>query len=130
MPKPIKKAIIPVAGMGTRILPATKAMPKEMLTIVDKPIIQYSVEEAFEAGIEQVILINSEGKKSTFHHFLYDMALESALESKGKHKLLEKVRHTTKSEEQVIEVLQEQPLGLGHAVYCAKDFIEEDEANK
>jgi UTP--glucose-1-phosphate uridylyltransferase len=120
--QPIRKAVIPVAGMGTRFLPASKAIPKEMLTIVDRPTIQYIVEEVVASGIEEVILITSEGKSAIENHFDYDFELDVLLESKGKTDLLEEIRHISNLIE-IVAVRQKKPLGLGHAILSAKNVI-------
>ena len=120
--KPIRKAVIPVAGMGTRFLPASKAIPKEMLTIVDRPTIQYIVEEVVASGIEEVILITSEGKSAIENHFDYNFELDVLLESKGKKDLLEEVRHISNLIE-IVSVRQKKPLGLGHAILSAKHVV-------
>ena len=121
--KKITKAIFPVAGMGTRFLPATKANPKEMLPIVDKPLIQYAVEEAINAGIKELIFITGRTKRSITDHFDKAYELESELEKKGKFKELESVRDIIPSDVTCIYVRQAEPLGLGHAVLCAKSAI-------
>jgi len=118
----VRKAVIPVAGMGTRFLPASKAIPKEMLTIVDKPTIQYIVEEVTAAGIEQVILITSEGKAAIENHFDYDYQLDTFLEQKGKDKLCEEVRHVSNLID-IVSVRQKKPLGLGHAIWSARHVV-------
>lgn len=120
--KPIRKAVIPVAGMGTRFLPASKAIPKEMLTIVDRPTIQYIVEEVVASGIEEVVLITSSGKSAIENHFDYDFELDVLLESKGKTALLEEVRHISSLIE-IVSVRQKKPLGLGHAILSARHVI-------
>ena len=120
--KPIRKAVIPVAGMGTRFLPASKAIPKEMLTIVDRPTIQYIVEEVVASGIEEVILITSEGKSAIENHFDYNFELDVLLESKGKADLLEEVRHISNLID-IVSVRQKKPLGLGHAILSAKSVV-------
>ncbi|GGD10393.1 UTP--glucose-1-phosphate uridylyltransferase GalU [Pontibacillus salipaludis] len=117
----IKKAIIPAAGLGTRFLPATKAMPKEMLPIVDKPTIQYIVEEAIESGIEDIIIVTGKGKRAIEDHFDHAVELEDNLMSKGKLELLEKVKQSSKVE--IHYIRQKEPKGLGHAVWCARKFI-------
>lgn len=119
--KKIKKAIIPAAGLGTRFLPATKAMPKEMLPIVDKPTIQYIVEEAVESGIEDIIIVTGKGKRAIEDHFDNNFELEDNLMQKGKFALLEKVKHP--SEVAIHYIRQKEPKGLGHAVWCARKFI-------
>lgn len=117
----IKKAIIPAAGLGTRFLPATKAMPKEMLPIVDKPTIQYIVEEAIESGIEDIIIVTGKGKRAIEDHFDHAVELEDNLIKKGKLDLLEKVKQSSKVE--IHYIRQKEPMGLGHAVWCARKFI-------
>ncbi|WP_342542142.1 UTP--glucose-1-phosphate uridylyltransferase GalU [Paenisporosarcina sp. FSL H8-0542] len=119
--KKVRKAIIPAAGLGTRFLPATKAMPKEMLPIVDKPTIQYIVEEAIASGIEDIIIVTGKGKRAIEDHFDHAFELEENLIRKEKFELLEKVRESSKVEIHFIR--QKEPLGLGHAVLCAKKFI-------
>jgi UTP--glucose-1-phosphate uridylyltransferase len=118
----VKKAIIPAAGLGTRFLPATKAMPKEMLPIVDKPTIQYIVEEAIESGIEDIIIVTGKGKRSIEDHFDNAFELEQNLQEKGKLELLEIVRETSKMVD-IHYIRQKEPKGLGHAVWCARNFI-------
>jgi len=118
--KKIKKAIIPAAGMGTRFLPATKAMPKEMLPIVDKPTIQYIVEEAIESGIEDIIIVTGKTKRAIEDHFDTNFELEHSLEQSGKLDLLEKVKQ---AEVTIHYIRQNEPRGLGHAVWCARKFI-------
>lgn len=120
--KSVKKAIIPAAGLGTRFLPATKAMPKEMLPIVDKPTIQYIVEEAIESGIEDIIIVTGKGKRAIEDHFDNAFELEQNLEEKGKLELLEIVRETSKMVD-IHYIRQKEPKGLGHAVWCARNFI-------
>ncbi|KGP91421.1 UTP--glucose-1-phosphate uridylyltransferase [Pontibacillus chungwhensis BH030062] len=117
----IKKAIIPAAGLGTRFLPATKAMPKEMLPIVDKPTIQYIVEEAIDSGIEDIIIVTGKGKRAIEDHFDHAPELEDNLISKEKFDLLEKVKQPSKVE--IHYIRQKEPMGLGHAVWCARKFI-------
>lgn len=119
--KTVKKAIIPAAGLGTRFLPATKAMPKEMLPIVDKPTIQYIVEEAIESGIEDIIIVTGKGKRAIEDHFDNNFELEDNLMNKGKFSLLEKVKQP--SEVDIHYIRQKEPKGLGHAVWCARKFI-------
>jgi len=121
-PQKIRKAVIPVAGMGTRFLPASKAIPKEMLTIVDRPTIQYIVEEVVASGIEEVILITSEGKEAIENHFDYDFELDVTLEKKGKKQLHEEVRHISNLIE-IVSVRQKKPLGLGHAIWSARNVV-------
>jgi len=120
--KKVRKAIIPAAGLGTRFLPATKAMPKEMLPIVDKPTIQYIVEEAIASGIEDIIIVTGKGKRAIEDHFDFAPELEQNLESKGKKDLLEKVRYSTNLAD-IHYIRQKEPKGLGHAVWCARNFI-------
>ncbi|TCP17657.1 UDP-glucose pyrophosphorylase [Scopulibacillus darangshiensis] len=120
MPK-VRKAIIPAAGLGTRFLPATKAMPKEMLPIVDKPTIQYIVEEAVAAGIEDIIIVTGKGKRAIEDHFDNAFELEDNLIKKGKFELLEEVRQPAKVD--IHYIRQKEPQGLGHAVWCARKFI-------
>jgi UTP--glucose-1-phosphate uridylyltransferase len=120
--KKVRKAIIPAAGLGTRFLPATKAMPKEMLPIVDKPTIQYIVEEAIESGIEDIIIVTGKGKRAIEDHFDHAFELEQNLFEKGKFDLLEKVKQSSKLAD-IHYIRQKEPKGLGHAVNCAKKFI-------
>ena len=120
--KKVRKAVLPVAGLGTRFLPATKAQPKEMLPVVDKPLIQYAVEEAVASGIEDIILVTSHGKDSIKEHFNADHDLVSLLESRGKQDEAALVRRTGELAN-VFSVRQEEPLGLGHAVGCARDAV-------
>lgn len=121
--KKITKAVFPVAGLGTRFLPATKASPKEMLPVVDKPLIQYAVEEAVAAGIEQLIFVTGRNKNSILDHFDKAYELESELEAKGKDKLLELVKNIVPSHVSCIYLRQSEALGLGHAVLCAKPVV-------
>ncbi|MGJ7920801.1 UTP--glucose-1-phosphate uridylyltransferase GalU [Neobacillus sp. LXY-4] len=120
--KKVRKAIIPAAGLGTRFLPATKAMPKEMLPIVDKPTIQYIVEEAIASGIEDIIIVTGKGKRSIEDHFDFAPELEQNLMEKGKFELLDKVRYSTNLAD-IHYIRQKEPKGLGHAVWCARNFI-------
>lgn len=119
--KSVKKAIIPAAGLGTRFLPATKAMPKEMLPIVDKPTIQYIIEEAMESGIEDIIIVTGKGKRAIEDHFDHNFELENNLIEKGKLDLLEAVKESSKIN--IHYIRQKVPKGLGHAVWCARKFI-------
>ncbi|MBF0367901.1 MAG: UTP--glucose-1-phosphate uridylyltransferase GalU [Magnetococcales bacterium] len=119
----VRKAVLPVAGMGTRFLPATKVSPKEMLTVVDKPLVQYAIEEAFAAGIEQVILVNGRGKGVLEDHFDRAPELEESLKSRGKEALLDLVHASTPQPGRVVSVRQMQALGLGHAVLCAREAV-------
>ncbi|GCE04756.1 UTP--glucose-1-phosphate uridylyltransferase GalU [Dictyobacter aurantiacus] len=118
----IRKAVLPVAGLGTRVLPATKVVPKELLPIVDKPTVQYIVEEAVQAGIEEIIFVTSRSKRAIEDHFDTFPELELALERKGKEKELAAVRHIQEMAKYV-SVRQAEPLGLGHAVLCAKEAV-------
>ncbi|MCP3761383.1 UTP--glucose-1-phosphate uridylyltransferase GalU [Domibacillus sp. A3M-37] len=120
--KKVRKAIIPAAGLGTRFLPATKALPKEMLPIVDKPTIQYIVEEAIASGIEDIIIVTGKGKRAIEDHFDASAELERNLSEKGKTDLLEKVRHSSNLAD-IHYIRQKEPKGLGHAVWCARNFI-------
>jgi UTP--glucose-1-phosphate uridylyltransferase len=122
MSKKIRKAVFPAAGLGTRFLPATKAIPKEMLALVDKPLIQYGVEEALAAGIEEIIIITSRGKSAIEDHFDISFELESSLESRGKTELLELTRKVSNMVH-ISYVRQKQALGLGHAVLQARDLV-------
>ena len=121
--KKVTKAVFPVAGMGTRFLPATKASPKEMLPIVDKPLIQFAVEEAVAAGITDIIFVTGRSKRSIEDHFDKAYELESELEMRGKHELLEFVRNMIPKDINCIYIRQAEALGLGHAVLCAKPVI-------
>ena len=123
MSKPIKKAVFPVAGMGTRFLPATKANPKEMLTVVDKPLIQYAVEEAVAAGCNQLIFVTSSSKRAIEDHFDKNYELEMLLEQKKKTALLDIVRDILPQGVNCVYIRQAEALGLGHAVLCAKDVV-------
>ncbi|WP_174292208.1 UTP--glucose-1-phosphate uridylyltransferase GalU [Sphingomonas bacterium] len=119
--KPLRKAVFPVAGLGTRFLPATKAMPKEMLTVVDKPLIQYAVEEALEAGIEQIIFVTGRGKAALEDHFDVSYELEATMRARGKSlDLIHGIRQRPGSP---VYVRQQEPLGLGHAVWCAREIV-------
>ena len=126
MEKIIKKAVFPVAGLGTRFLPATKANPKEMLTVVDKPLIQYAAEEAVNAGIEELIFVTSSSKLSIEDHFDKNYELESELEKKGKTELLRIVQEVVPANVTCVYVRQPEALGLGHAVLCAKPVVGDD----
>ena len=118
----IKKAVLPVAGMGTRFLPATKSSPKEMLPLVDKPVIQYVIEEAIASGIEQIIMITGRGKNAIEDHFDRSVELEHLLESKNKHEELEQVRKISEMCD-FCYIRQKEPLGLGHAILRARDIV-------
>ena len=118
----VKKAIIPAAGLGTRFLPATKSQPKEMLPIVDKPTLQYIIEEAINSGIEEILIITGRNKKSIEDHFDKSVELELELEQKGKTEMLEMVRDISNMVN-IHYIRQKEPKGLGHAIHCAKSFI-------
>ena len=126
MQKKVRKAVFPVAGLGTRFLPATKANPKEMMAVVDKPLIQYAVEEAIAAGIDELIFVTSHAKRAIEDHFDKNYELEAKLKEKGKKKLLEQVRNLLPSHVNVVYVRQQEALGLGHAVLCAKHLIHDE----
>ena len=119
----VKKAIFPVGGLGTRFLPATKSMPKEMLPVVDKPLIQYAVEEAAEAGIEEFIFVTGRGKSAIEDHFDHSMELEQTLESRDKQDALKLVQSMMREPGSVAYIRQQEPKGLGHAVWCARNLI-------
>jgi UTP--glucose-1-phosphate uridylyltransferase len=121
--RPVRKAVLPVAGLGTRFLPATKAVPKEMLTIVDKPVVQYAVEEAKEAGIEQFVFVTGRGKQVISDHFDHAYELESLLAARDKTETLKGLLEMLPATGSVGFVRQQNPLGLGHAVWCARHFI-------
>jgi UTP--glucose-1-phosphate uridylyltransferase len=121
MPTRVRKAVFPVAGLGTRLLPATKSIPKEMVTIVDRPLIQYAVDEAREAGIEQLIFVTGRGKSSLVDYF--DQAYELEATLKEKNKSLDVLEPSNASFGEVVTVRQQQPLGLGHAVWCARHIV-------
>ncbi len=123
MPDPVRAAVFPVAGRGTRFLPATKASPKEMLPIVDKPLIQYAVEEAIEAGANKLIFVTGSSKRAIEDHFDTDAELERALTDAGKDELLQSVRDIVPEGVTCIYIRQGEPLGLGHAVLCAKPAV-------
>ncbi|MDQ0270923.1 UTP--glucose-1-phosphate uridylyltransferase GalU [Cytobacillus purgationiresistens] len=120
--KKVRKAIIPAAGLGTRFLPATKAMPKEMLPIVDKPTIQYIVEEAIAAGIEDIIIVTGKGKRAIEDHFDHSFELEKNLYDKGKMAILDAVQKSSTLAD-IHYIRQKEPKGLGHAIWCARKFI-------
>ena len=122
----IKKAILPVAGLGTRFLPASKSIPKEMVTVVDRPAIEYVVKEAIAAGIEQIILVTHSSKASIENYFDRNFELETSLEQKKKFDLLKEITEILPAHVTVVSVRQAQPLGLGHAVLCAKDLVGDD----
>lgn len=123
----IKKAILPVAGLGTRFLPASKAIPKEMVTVVDRPAIEYVVKEAVAAGIEQIILVTHSSKASIENYFDRNFELETILEQKNKFDLLKEITDILPAHISVVGVRQPQPLGLGHAVLCAKSIVGDDD---
>jgi UTP--glucose-1-phosphate uridylyltransferase len=124
--KPLRKAVLPVAGLGTRFLPATKAMAKEMLPVVDKPLIQYAVEEARAAGIEQFCFITGRGKVALVEHFDIAFELERTLEARNKQAELAILKGTSVEPGSLVTVRQQVPLGLGHAIWCARSFVAED----
>lgn len=124
--KPLRKIILPVAGLGTRFLPATKAIPKEMLPVVDKPLIQYAIEEALEAGIEDIILVTGRNKQVMEDHFDHAYELEMILKEKGKDIGLKAARGMLMEEGRIAYIRQMRPLGLGHAVWCARDFVKDE----
>jgi UTP--glucose-1-phosphate uridylyltransferase len=119
----IKKAILPVAGLGTRFLPASKSIPKEMVTVVDRPAIEYVVREAVAAGVEQIILVTHSSKSSIENYFDRNFELETTLENKKKYDLLKSITEIVPDNVSIVSVRQPQPLGLGHAVLCAKDIV-------
>ena len=123
MRSPVRKAVFPVAGLGTRFLPATKAMPKEMLPIVDKPLIHYAVEEAKAAGIEQFFFVTSRGKSAIDDHFDRAFELEATLRERGKEDVLEELEARLPEPGQIAYTRQQTPLGLGHAVWCARELV-------
>src|SRR6202047_1986502 len=122
----VTKAVFPVAGLGTRFLPATKASPKEMLPIVDKPLIQYAVEEAIKAGITEMIFVTGRSKRAIEDHFDKSYEIEAELEARGKRALLDLVRNIKPSHVNCVYVRQAEPLGLGHAVLCAEKLIDNE----
>jgi UTP--glucose-1-phosphate uridylyltransferase len=121
MIKPVRKAVFPVAGLGTRLLPATKSIPKEMITVVDRPLIQYAVDEAREAGIEQLIFVTGRGKAALVDYFDTAFELEATMQGKGKS--LDPLQPSKVNFGGLVTVRQQQPLGLGHAVWCARDIV-------
>lgn len=123
MSQSVRTAVLPVAGLGTRFLPATKVMPKEMLPVVDKPLIEYAVEEAFAAGIERVVFVTGRGKSLLEDHFDHAYELESTLSERGKDAALETVRALIPEEGRIASVRQQRPLGLGHAVWCGREIV-------
>ncbi len=126
MTKPLRKAVLPVAGLGTRFLPATKAMAKEMLPVVDKPLIQYAIEEARAAGIEQFCMVTGRGKTALVEHFDVAFELEATLRERNKIDALEQLKATRVEPGSMVTVRQQVPLGLGHAIWCARAFIGDD----
>ncbi len=124
--RPVKKALFPVAGLGTRFLPATKALPKEMLPVVDKPLIQYALEEAQDAGIEQFVFVTGRGKSAMEDHFDHAVELEQALRERGKLDDLKTIQDCSPPPGQLSYVRQQKPLGLGHAVWCGRNFIDNE----
>jgi UTP--glucose-1-phosphate uridylyltransferase len=124
--KPLRKAVLPVAGLGTRFLPATKSMPKEMLTVVDRPLIQYAVDEARAAGIEQFCMVSGRGKTALIDHFDVSYELEATLKERGKLEALEQLHADRLQPGAISTVRQQEPLGLGHAIWCARAFIGDD----
>jgi UTP--glucose-1-phosphate uridylyltransferase len=123
MQKPVRKAVFPVAGLGTRFLPATKAMPKEMLPVVDKPLIQYAMEEAKAAGIEQFYFVTGRAKNAIEDHFDTAFEVEATLRQRGKDELLNELEATVPAAGQIAYTRQQRPLGLGHAVWCARHLV-------
>jgi UTP--glucose-1-phosphate uridylyltransferase len=117
----VRKAVFPVAGLGTRLLPASKSIPKEMITIVDRPLIQYAVDEAREAGIEQMIFVTGRGKSALVDYFDHAFELETTMRDKGKS--LDAIEPSNARFGEIVSVRQQQPLGLGHAVWCARDIV-------
>ena len=126
MRKKLRKAVLPVAGLGTRFLPATKAMAKEMLTVVDRPLIQYAIDEARAAGIEQFCLVTGRGKTALVEHFDIAFELEATLRQRGKEDEIRKLREAQLPPGAMVTVRQQEPLGLGHAIWCARAFIGDD----
>ena len=121
--KPIRKIVVPVAGLGTRVLPATKTTPKEMLTVIDRPLIDYVVQEAYEAGIDHIIFVTGRGKGAIEDYFDHAFELEATLSDKGKTDILEDLRQLLPQAGTVSYTRQQAPLGLGHAVWCARELI-------
>jgi UTP--glucose-1-phosphate uridylyltransferase len=122
----IRKAVFPVAGLGTRFLPATKSIPKEMLTVVDRPVIQYVVEEAREAGIEHFIFVTGRGKSAIENHFDLEYELYDTLEKRGKKEILERLKAEQPAAGEISYTRQQEPLGLGHAAWCARELVGEE----
>src|SRR5256714_6111182 len=123
MPKPVRKAVFPVAGLGTRLLPATKAMPKEMSPVVDKPLIQYAIEEAKAAGIEEFYFVTGRAKNAIEDHFDTAFELEATLLEREKKELLDQLQASLPAAGQIAYTRQQRPLGLGHAVWCARHLV-------
>ncbi len=126
MIKPLRKAVLPVAGLGTRFLPATKAMAKEMLPVVDRPLIQYAIDEARAAGIEQFCMVTGRGKTALVEHFDVAFELEAVLRERGKQTELDALRDLQLTPGSMATVRQQEPLGLGHAIWCARAFVGDD----
>jgi UTP--glucose-1-phosphate uridylyltransferase len=124
--KPLRKAVLPVAGLGTRFLPATKAMAKEMLPVVDRPLIQYAIDEARAAGIEQFCMVTGRGKTALVEHFDVAFELEAVLRERGKQTELDALRDLQLTPGSMATVRQQEPLGLGHAIWCARAFVGDD----
>jgi UTP--glucose-1-phosphate uridylyltransferase len=124
MTKSVRKAVFPVAGLGTRLLPATKSIPKEMITVVDRPLIQYAIDEAREAGIEQMIFVTGRGKAALDDYFDIGFELETTMRGRGKS--LDALAPSRSGFGEIVSVRQQQPLGLGHAVWCARDIVGEE----
>jgi UTP--glucose-1-phosphate uridylyltransferase len=124
MPQRVRKAVFPVAGLGTRLLPATKSIPKEMITVVDRPLIQYAIDEAREAGIEQMIFVTGRGKAALDDYFDIGFELETTMRGRGKS--LDALAPSRSGFGEIVSVRQQQPLGLGHAVWCARDIVGEE----
>jgi UTP--glucose-1-phosphate uridylyltransferase len=124
MPQRVRKAVFPVAGLGTRLLPATKSIPKEMITVVDRPLIQYAIDEAREAGIEQMIFVTGRGKAALDDYFDISFELETTMRGRGKS--LDALAPSRSGFGEIVSVRQQQPLGLGHAVWCARDIVGEE----
>src|SRR5579862_1063707 len=123
MAQRVRKAVLPVAGLGTRFLPATKAMPKEMLTVVDRPLIQYAVEECLAAGIEEFVFVTGRNKSALEDHFDLAYELEATLQQRGKARELKQTQEATIKAGNAVFTRQQKPLGLGHAVWCARAWI-------
>lgn len=119
-PRPVRKAVLPVAGLGTRFLPTTKVIPKEMLTVVDKPLVEYAIDEAREAGIEEFIFVTGRGKSAIEDHFDHVFELEAMLRDRGKQKELDELKRDTPNAGTMLFTRQQEPLGLGHAVWCGR----------